>query len=75
MESQDVEQRAPRKQRELARQISNGRVGVVMDIFTTPRSGGDVTQYALRPENGGVEWDVDGDDVELLGLEGADERG
>lgn len=75
MESQDVEQRAPRIRRELAREISTDRVGVVMDTFTTGKPGREVTQYALRPENGGIEWSVAGDDIELLGLEGADERG
>lgn len=74
MEHQE-QQAAPRIRRQMAREVSTGKTGVVMDTFTTGRPGHERTQYALRPEQGGVEWSVDASDIELLGLEGEGDRG
>lgn len=55
--------------RQLARDIRDGREGVVM---ATPDQWGTHGNYWLRPVTGGTEWEVPKKHVQLLGDEGTE---
>lgn len=57
----------PPSRRPLARDLSNGRVGEIMDSRDTARG----VRYDLRPVGGGLEWTVPEESMQLLDREPA----